>query len=153
LIMQTDTPERCLLYTDYEKASRWFAMRDYERLKDSGEITVQEFAVHFSATQVATISAEYANVKANYHPSQPGTFGWAWKVFAKGQHDKNPTLKQIAKHLGRGSEYVRLYSVLSAISHPSSIGRKAMTTSDGLTVPCFLFNDKTRAYAGLALGY
>lgn len=153
LLTESDMEERSRLYSQYEHVGRWYNMKDQEELVREGEISQQEFEKRFPPSEIASITTAYDAVKADYHPKSPGTFGWAWKLFATGPKDRNPSLKDIAKRLKRLGQYNTLYSVLSTVAHVGSIGRKALTSEDGKIIPGFHFNDRTKCFICMAILY
>ena len=153
LLTEKDTEQRSHLYAEYEKMGRWYDMKAHEELVQEGALNQVKFDTRFPPERIKTITDDYDRVKINYHPTKPGTYGWAWKIFATGLKSNNPSLKAIAKHLGRLQQYNVLYSVLSVIAHAGSIGRKAITSKDGMTSPGPIFDERTPQFIGMGVVY
>jgi Family of unknown function (DUF5677) len=153
LLMEADTESRCSLYSEYEKMGRWFNLEAHRVLLTSGVMTQTEFDARFPAEWISTMTADYNAVKVNYHPTAPGTYGWAWSIFRTAPNSPNPTLSRICDRLNCMSDYKVLYGTLSAVAHASSVSRRAITASDGMISPGPIYDGRTTQYLMMGLSY
>jgi len=137
VILKENVQERSQLFEDYLfiERSRLTSISDEEKAKN--ELQLEK-------------------VRANYHPDRP--FSWCWKVVPSKEKDKNdvpknPTFRELCKHVGRhqGSKY--LYGHLSGAIHTGPSYEKWLNNKDGEMEMGSLFRPGIEKTANLTIAY
>lgn len=138
VILKEDTPARCQLFED-------FLFIERNTYADAATVT---------AEQRARNDADYARVRANYHPKHP--YSWCWKAVpsrrssGRGGPD-NPNFKELCEHIGHPEYHDQLYGPLSSAIHPVPSYEIWLRRQDGLMELGPIFRDHIRRVAELAI--
>lgn len=117
LLLREDTKERLKLFHDFQYIQRWKQIEFHKEF-----ISEKDFnSLGLEKEYIELINNKYDEVKDNYHPKNP--INWAWKIFKDELNNRNPSMLEICKYLGRKylKEYVMTYPTASITSHPNQI--------------------------------
>lgn len=132
LILEADTEDRLILYSNYRHISNWLTLDNQRNHLREGKMTQENFNKVFSAERIKKFEDEYDKVKDNYHPKHP--YSWAWKIFKKKDNSRNPSFKTICKKLGKEKEYEDLYATMSIVAHSSPVTDNFMKINNKKTL-------------------
>lgn len=153
VLTERDTEYRCKLYSNYYWVSSWLHLNGYQKLKTKqpeNEKIANTFNNLFPQEKKDQIESNYNEVKADYHSIMP--YHWAWKIYRAVNKNKNPTTKFLCRQLGLEEDYLRLYSLSSAVVHNSPL-QENLIKKGGVTTIAPIFNQNTDATAGMSLNY
>lgn len=150
LIIEKDTKERLVLYSDYEFIQIWLKQLEYQNYIDELEKkvdideeekeTLESLKRHLdgliSNEEMPRILENYNRVKDNYHPKYP--FHWAWKIFKDDRNGRNPSISSICKSLGIYNDYLQVYVTNSFAVHNSPLMKNFLDRGKGISsIPNF----------------
>jgi len=112
---------RMKLYYDYGHVIRWRSLQANRNLVKEGKLTQDKFDSQFKPELISKTEEYFNRVRSNYLDRKGKIKNWNWKIFESELGNKNPSIVFICSKLGRGVDYLTVYSTVSSLMHSSAI--------------------------------